>query len=129
MADLPEADSRLSPADWRSSVVVVCSMIRRQARVFSFSALKAPSLLEGCGTGHRHTADDAFTWGWSKPFQGMAPILFAIEHVVEEVDRSGEGTKDQERGHRASDGVFIGEALGEHDRREDEKILRPLTWA
>ncbi len=43
-------------------------------RVFSFSPSKPPGLLSGCGTGRRHSGSDTFTWGWSKPWQGKAPV-------------------------------------------------------
>jgi hypothetical protein len=43
-------------------------------RVFSFTRVKAASLLEGCGTGRRFDAADAFAWGWSKPFKGKPAI-------------------------------------------------------
>lgn len=43
-------------------------------RVFSFSPSKPPGILAGCGTGRRHSGSDTFTWGWSKPWKGKAPI-------------------------------------------------------
>lgn len=43
-------------------------------RVFSFSAMKPPGFLEGCGTGRRHKESEPFTLGWSKPYEGKEPI-------------------------------------------------------
>lgn len=45
-------------------------------RVFSFTKLKAPGTfdLTKCGTGRRHSSDDAVTYGWSKPYAGKQPI-------------------------------------------------------
>jgi hypothetical protein len=43
-------------------------------RVFSFSPSKPPGPLSGCGTGRRNAGSDTFTWGWSKPWRGKAPI-------------------------------------------------------
>jgi hypothetical protein len=45
-------------------------------RVFSFTKLKAPGLfdLQKCGTGRRHSSDEAVTYGWSKPYDGKQPI-------------------------------------------------------
>ena len=45
-------------------------------RVFSFSKLKPPGAfdLTRCGTGRRHSTDDAVTFGWSKPYAGKSPI-------------------------------------------------------
>ena len=44
--------------------------------MFSFTKLKAPGFLdlEKCGTGRRHSTDEAVTYGWSKPYDGKPPI-------------------------------------------------------
>ncbi len=43
-------------------------------RVFSFSPSKPPGPLSGCGTGHRYSGSDTYSWGWSEPWNGKAPI-------------------------------------------------------
>ena len=52
----------------------IAALKAAKIRVFSFSPSKPPGLLQGCGTGRRHQGNDTFTWGWSKPWKGKAPI-------------------------------------------------------
>lgn len=54
----------------------VAALKKQGVRVFSFSKLKAPGFLDltKCGTGRRHSTDEAVTYGWSKPYAGKAPI-------------------------------------------------------
>jgi hypothetical protein len=59
----------------------------------------------------------------------MTPILFPVEHIVDEVDRCGERAEDEEGGDGRDNSVRIAEPFGEHERREDEQVLRPLIRA
>jgi hypothetical protein len=54
----------------------ITSLKAAKIRVFSFSRLKAPGALDfnKCGTGRRHPTEDSVTFGWSKPYDGKAPI-------------------------------------------------------
>ena len=54
----------------------ITALKAQAVRVFSFSKLTAPSFLDltKCGTGRRHSSDEAVTYGWSKPYAGKAPI-------------------------------------------------------
>ncbi len=54
----------------------IAALKTAKARVFSFTRLKAPGVLDfdKCGTGRRHASDDSVTFGWSKPYDGKAPI-------------------------------------------------------
>ena len=62
-------------------------------------------------------------------FERMALILFAIEHVVDEIDRAGERAENEERRDRFERPRRVGEPLGKHQGREDEEVLRPLARA
>jgi hypothetical protein len=55
----------------------VAAVKAAKARVFTVTRLKPPGLLSGakCGTSRRHTGDDnSIAYGWSKPYDGQAPI-------------------------------------------------------
>ena len=54
----------------------VAALKKETIRVFSFTRLTPPGLLDptACGTGRRHPTGDSITFGWTKPFNGKAPI-------------------------------------------------------
>lgn len=54
----------------------VTALKGKQVRVFSFTRLTPPGMLEvQCGTGRRFPkADNPFAWGWSAPYNGQTPI-------------------------------------------------------
>jgi hypothetical protein len=54
----------------------VTALKGKQARVFSFTRLKIPGMLETqCGTGRRFPKDqNPFAWGWSAPYNGQTPV-------------------------------------------------------
>ncbi len=54
----------------------VTELKKNAIRVFSFTRLAAPSFLDltACGTGRRHSSGDSVTYGWTKPYDGKAPI-------------------------------------------------------
>jgi len=55
----------------------VAELKTKQIRVFSFTRLKPPGILDitACGTSRRHATPDSITFGWSKPYNGgKAPI-------------------------------------------------------
>jgi hypothetical protein len=59
----------------------VTALRAQKIRVFSFTRLKPPGGfdLDRCGTGRRHSTDDAITYGWSQPWKGKAPIPEATD--------------------------------------------------
>jgi hypothetical protein len=54
----------------------VTALKGKQVRVFSFTRLKIPGMLEvQCGTGRRFPKDqNPFAWGWSATYNGQTPI-------------------------------------------------------
>jgi hypothetical protein len=54
----------------------VAALAAQKVRVFSFTRITPPGFLDldKCGTGRRHGAADAITFGWSKPYKGKDPI-------------------------------------------------------
>ncbi len=54
----------------------VAALTAKKVKVFSFTKLKAPGILDfdKCGTGRRHPTADSVTFGWSKPYKTKAPI-------------------------------------------------------
>jgi hypothetical protein len=54
----------------------VSALTKAGVRVFSFTRLKPPGLLDptACGTGRRHASAEAITYGWSQPYAGKQPI-------------------------------------------------------
>jgi N-methylhydantoinase B len=67
---------------------------------------------------------------WAEALRGMPPILFDVRQVVQEVDRARRGA---ERGERPEGGgdvrpeKGITRSRGEDERREHERVLRPLA--
>ena len=57
----------------------------------------------------------------------MASILFTVEDIVDEVDGTRQRTKDGKRDDGADQCIGIAQTFGEHERRKDEQILRPLA--
>ena len=58
----------------------------------------------------------------------MTTVLFPIEDVVNEVYGSGQRAEHDERHDGFHHGGAVPQLLGEHERAEDEQILRPLPW-
>lgn len=72
----------------------VAALTAKDVRVFSFTRLTPPGFfdLDKCGTGRRHTTDDAITFGWSKPYAGKAPIPDATGGKNFDLDLVKKGT-------------------------------------
>jgi hypothetical protein len=62
-----------------------------RARVFSFSRITQPSILERCGTGRR-LPWAAITDGWSTPYKGQAPIPTQTDGANFDLDQVKSGT-------------------------------------
>jgi hypothetical protein len=62
-----------------------------RARVFSFSRITQPSILERCGTGRRMPWA-AITDGWSTPYKGQAPIPVQTDGANFDLDQVKSGT-------------------------------------
>ena len=59
----------------------------------------------------------------------MALILFAVEHIVDEIHGARKHAENCERGDSADDGSDVGEVFGKHQGRKDEEVFRPLFRA
>jgi hypothetical protein len=62
-----------------------------RARVFSFSRITQPSILERCGTGRR-LPWAAITDGWSTPYKGQAPITMQTDGANFDLDQVKSGS-------------------------------------
>lgn len=72
----------------------VAALKDAKARVFSFTRVKAPGLLDvSCGTGRRHSSNASVTYGWSKPYAGKAPIPVATGGKNFDLDEVRTGTR------------------------------------
>jgi hypothetical protein len=75
----------------RTMSETVASLRQARARVFSFSRITQPGLLERCGTGRR-LPWSAITSGWTAPYNGQAPIPNQTDGANYDLDKVKVGT-------------------------------------
>lgn len=75
----------------RDMAETVTALKNAKVRVFSFSRITQPSILDRCGTGRR-LPWSAITDGWSTPYKGAAPIPMQTDGANYDLDQVKAGT-------------------------------------
>ena len=75
----------------RTMADTVSALRAAKVRVFSFSRITQPGILDRCGTGRRYPWAD-ITDGWTTPYKGAAPIPMQTDGANYDLDQVKAGT-------------------------------------